>query len=201
MTVTFARRVGLRPLLPSDMDAIDTLDMEMDAALDWRYHGAVPPPPARALRRWQGALDQQVFFRPVDGSLLGYGALYDHDPRSETAWLAVVARPDIRRSGWALAAAGLYVTVSFLEWPLRTIYAETRGDNFGQFSSAVDGQALTIAGRFRDARLRPDRTTEDLWWLAIRREGWMDLYGPRFLKAILADPPPSLRTTLSVSDL
>jgi RimJ/RimL family protein N-acetyltransferase/acyl carrier protein len=169
--------VGLRPVLPGDLDALRRIELSPRNLTRWRFAGEVPSPADYRSLLWSGVLEQRVVTTLTSHEPIGLVNAHRADLRSGTAWLGVVEREDLHGHGLGLAGLVLFVDWLFDVWPLRAVHAEVNAANLHQFATALDGYAVE-SGRLRQ-RFRRGTESSDAVLLTVRREQWLSTARPR----------------------
>ncbi len=177
--------VGLRPVLPDDLDALRRIELSPRNLTRWRFAGEVPSPAEYRALLWSGVLEQRVVTSLTSPEPIGLVNAHRADLRSGTAWLGVVEREDLHGHGFGLAGLVLFVDWLFDTWPFRALHAEVNAANLGQFASALDGYAVE-SGRLRE-RFRRGADRSDAVLLTLRRDDWLANARPRVRKEPVAN--------------
>jgi RimJ/RimL family protein N-acetyltransferase/acyl carrier protein len=187
--------VGLRPVLPGDLQALRTIELSSRNLPRWRFAGEVPSPDDYRRLLWSGVLEQRVITTTASPQPLGLVNAHRADLRSGTAWLGVVEREDLHGQGVGLAGLALFVDWLFEQWPLRSVHAEVDERNLEQFAGVLDAYA-EVGGRLTH-RFRDHESYRDVVLLTVRRDRWISTGRPRVRVA----PMPSEHERLSFDDI
>ncbi|HTO01753.1 MAG TPA: hypothetical protein VL068_13870 [Microthrixaceae bacterium] len=171
-------KVTSRPTEPDDFDTLDEIDISAASTWGWRYGRELPSRKERQQFMFEGALLQRLFLSNTDGSVIGYGTIYDADLRNGTAWLALVASPERRGTGTSLVGLGLLVEEAFAEWPLRKLYIEASDLSLSRYASGMRDGTIVSVGKFEEQIELPDGTLASTHWLELDREVWRATWSP-----------------------
>lgn len=176
---------GLRTPTPDDYPFLRELEQleGMRAGGLGRGDDGHRDPTHFASELWANVHTHRVIYEPARGpSPLGLVTAYNASPRNRTAWLAVIARSDERRSGLGLFAFGLFISMLFREFDFRVLYAESDERTVqANFASLHRVGGLIEVGRLRSDRVIDGRPV-DAVVLAIHRDQWEQGMG-RVLRA------------------
>ena len=179
------RHVTLRPLHPSDYDALFEIALFTDAGSRWRLHGEAP-----TLDRFLELLlkDSRATFaieQNIDRRVIGMVQLWLYDPISRNGHITAFLDPHVRGRGWPIEGVLLFVEYAFDAFNLYKLYFESLDDEYRMYGSMV-GPVLRREGQLRNHKWRFGRFA-DLHILALYDEDVPKL--TRYLKP--ADPRKS----------
>jgi RimJ/RimL family protein N-acetyltransferase len=167
------RRVRLTPVALRHYDLL--YEWVAREEIPWQWRGRPVSPEGLRETMWADCLFHYVVEsrespRPI-GLVSAYGANFHH----QTCYLQAGLLAPYQRRGWPFEAVGLGLSVVFVRYNLRRVYAQTTSDTFGQFASGegvwfdVEGrlrEAVYVNGRFLDSLILT--TTRDRWDTRIR---------------------------------
>jgi len=144
-----------------------------------------------------------VMFSAVDrrtGREVGFLAAHEYRPLHRFAYVSMTFLPDVRRRGWPLEAAVLFVDHLFVRFDLRHLYFRIVEHEFAAVRSGA-GRFFDVEGRLRD-QLVVNGQTQDLYIATVSASRWQD-DGRRLLDRIVGSNrsetgghlPPTLVST------
>lgn len=148
-------------------------------------------------RFWVGVLAQFVFSRPGEREIAGLVKCELPNFRHQTAQLGLYASGESQGQPLPMMALATFIDFVFETYPLRKLYAEVPGFNFGQFESG-DGRFFVVEGRLTDHEIHFGRTW-DTFILAVNRDIWRDQIGAggtAMASAVIDADLEQLRSTL-----
>ncbi|CAN5580375.1 hypothetical protein BH20ACT2_BH20ACT2_09520 [soil metagenome] len=170
------RRVRLRALHQSDFDFLYQLAADEQVGFRWRTRGLTPAPDAFLALVWAGVDVQFVIVDQRTERLIGLVSAYGADAHAGHVRLAMMAVPDVMRTGWIIEAAILFIDYLFAVMNLRKIYFDVPGFNYDTSLGRL-GKWFRTEGTLKDHNYFGGRHW-DQHILALYREDWVEL-GPR----------------------
>lgn len=164
------RRVALRAPSVEDYDFLFDLEREPDQLVLYRARGVTYPPDNFAANLWQGVLVHFVVWRKETAEGLGLYTCYDADMRHGHAKLAVLARPDVRLTGWPAESAHLFLDYLFRVFPFHKLYMEVLDYNLPMLRIAT-ASFVQEEGRLGGHHWH-DGQRWDLRTFSIYRDAW-----------------------------
>lgn len=170
--------IRFHPLTPEEYPELMKLEASVELGLRWRNWGRSVSPAEFHDRLWTDALDHRVVRRLGDTSQQMCGTVSAYQPsfRDGTAFIGVMFRPSLHRTGMGIAAVARYVDLLFREWPLRKLYGEVAQFNYASFASGA-GRYFEVEGRLRDHMLLGGRYW-DVHLITITRSRWEEAIAP-----------------------
>jgi RimJ/RimL family protein N-acetyltransferase len=162
------RHVQLSPVAVRHYDLI--YEWASREEIPWQWRGRPVSPEGLRDSMWADCLfhyvvETRVSPRPI-GLVTAYGAVFHH----QTCYLqAGLIGPYLRR-GWPLEALALALSVTFVRYNMRRLYAQATTDTFEQFASG-EGTWFEVEGRLRDCVYMNGRY-QDSVILTVTRERW-----------------------------
>src|SRR5262245_33507497 len=165
-------RVHLRPIEPSDLEALYRLSIDPRVGLTWRFRGSTPSFEIFRDTLFDNVLAQYVI-ETASGRLGGLAVCYAANMRNGFAYVGIVAAPDFLGTGLAIEGTALFLTYLFSHWNFRKLYAEVPAFNLQQFESAI-GKYCQVEGLLLDHEYFAEE-----WWdlhiLAFHRDACLPL--------------------------
>jgi RimJ/RimL family protein N-acetyltransferase len=128
----------LRPLLPSDHQALYTIAIEDETSMRWRFRGIVPHFDQFVQSLYHKDLLAQLVVSGIARTeAVGFVAAYGADPRSGFAYVATMMTQRLARQGIGAEATTIFMNYLFQNWPFRKLYMEVVEYNLSQFSSVA----------------------------------------------------------------
>lgn len=177
-----SRNTRLRPVRLSDYESLFELVSHTEATNRWRFRGATPSPEDFREMLWRGVLTQFVICRKTSETPIGLITAFDVDYTNNVVHLALLLDRTVRRTGWPLEAAIVFVNYLFEHWAFRKIYVESVEYAARWFRRAATRRLFVEEGCLSDHEWFAGRYW-DVHLLALHRERWLEESG-RYLKAI-----------------
>jgi RimJ/RimL family protein N-acetyltransferase len=138
--------------------------------IPWQWRGRPVSPEGLRESMWMDCLfhyvvETRVSPRPI-GLVTAYGANFHH----QTCYLQAGLIAPYQRRGWPLEALALTLSVTFVRYNLRRVYAQATADTFEQFASG-EGVWFEVEGRLRESVYVNGQFLDSLI-LTITRERW-----------------------------
>jgi RimJ/RimL family protein N-acetyltransferase len=168
------RHVQLSPVAVRHYDLI--YEWASREEIPWQWRGRPVSPEGLRDSMWADCLfhyvvETRISPRPI-GLVTAYGANFHH----QTCYLqAGLVGPYLRR-GWPLEAVALALSVTFVRYNMRRVYAQATTDTFQQFASG-EGTWFEVEGRLRDSVYMNGRY-QDSVILTVTRERWENRVRP-----------------------
>lgn len=167
------RWVRLASVQPADLPYMYEVATHPDVAGGMALGGAVPPFEHYQRMAYESVYAQWIVRNRASSRRIGVVVLASMDARNGTAFLSVMADPQMVHQGLVMDGLAVAIDHVFFTLPLRHLYMEMTEDNLRQVSGAIESfaetegirrEAVYQAGRFQDVHL-----------LAIRRQRWLEL--------------------------
>jgi RimJ/RimL family protein N-acetyltransferase len=143
------RLFRLVPLQPNDVPFLYALAVRPENCFRWRYKGSPPAPERFTEDLWTHVLTQYVVRSIGDDEPVGHVVAYGANQNMSHAYVGAVFEPSCTGSGLAAEMVALFARHLFRIHPLRKLYLEVPGFNWGQLSSG-EGHYFQTEGVLRD---------------------------------------------------
>lgn len=163
-------RVRLRPISPSDYDALRQIELGEQLGPLWRCRGATPSADSWLQSLSVGVLAQFLVLRADSGQAVGVVTCYQADFQNQFAYLAAAKFDRSDRSTRLLEGTVLFIDYVFRCWNFRKLYLEVAGYNLNQIQSGI-GRLLVEEGRLK-GHIFYDGQYWDQALLALWRSKW-----------------------------
>lgn len=169
-------RVVLRPLEPSDVEALYRVELSDRLFARWRFAGRTPSPAEYEQVLWEGAYAQYLAIDANDPEeCIAHLTCYGMELQNGVAFMAVNRfAQGPRGSALMIEALALFIDSLFKSTPVRRLYFEGPEYNANDFRSAVRMGILV-----EEARLQERRYFDDRYWdvitFTLTRERWNEI--------------------------
>jgi RimJ/RimL family protein N-acetyltransferase len=168
------RHIQLTPLALRHYDLL--YEWASREEIPWQWRGRPVSPEGLRETMWMDCLFQYVVEtrqspRPI-GLVTAYGANLHH----QTCYLQTGLLAPYQRRGWPFEAVALGLSVAFVRYNLRRLYAQATADTFEQFASG-EGTWFEVEGRLRESVYVDGRFVDSLI-LTVTRERWEERIRP-----------------------
>jgi RimJ/RimL family protein N-acetyltransferase/aryl carrier-like protein len=154
------RSMVLTPVKPDDLGFLYQLATGAETSFRWRYRGAPPSLERYAENLWPQVLVQYVVRRVRDNEPVGHILAYGVESTMRFAYIGAVFVPTVAGTGLAAQAVSTFMRYLFHIMPLKKLYLQIPGYNFGQLSSG-EGTQFQIEGVLRDHLWYGGRTWDE----------------------------------------
>ncbi len=170
-------RTILRPIVPSDYEALYRIELSGSLLRSWRFGGTTPPPEEYAALLWRGVHSQYLVESSTSGgsSAIALVTSYNMDATNGHCYVAALRMADgVAASSMFIEGFAVFVESLFRSTAIRKVYLEAPEYNVVEFESAVRTGLLT-----EEARLKEHRYFDGRYWdqciLSITRNKWDEI--------------------------
>ena len=168
--LVYGPRIGLRPVLDSDLQAIYVAATHPESSFRWRFKGQTPSPEEVLQTTWRGVHAQYVIHRHGSLDPIGLVIAYQASPGNGTVYVAFQRLAPQPAIGEMFEGMFFFFEHLFRTWGFRKLYVEVPGYNLPTVYGG-DQTLFTEEGRL----VRHERF-DDQWWDleigALWRERW-----------------------------
>lgn len=166
-----ARSVYMRPMMPSDHEALYFSALEPTNAHRWRFRGRTVSFPEFSQSLGVGSLAEFVFAATDSNALVAYCSAYNYDPVARHATFAVqrVAH-DERFDTVVIESTALFLNYLFNTFNVRKVFAEIPAYNFAVFGLVRD--VFQMEGRKADYHWHAGQYWDEVA-ISTSREAWL----------------------------